>query len=154
MFKHLLGYLKVGEGWVRVRGREERVLSAHPKLEGEHNRLNLLASGLALYLFGIPGSVIEAALDSFEGIEHRLERFAEKGGISYINDSAATIPQATVEALKTVPAPIHLITGGTDKNLNFTSLVEAAEPRRKPSTMSTGQGPAILSTGYDSRMVM
>ena len=62
------------------------------------------------------------SLSEFPGVEHRLEMFREWKGIRFYNDSAATIPHATVEALKSLPAPVVLITGGTDKNIDFGPL--------------------------------
>jgi UDP-N-acetylmuramoylalanine--D-glutamate ligase len=51
-----------------------------------------------------------------------MEEFAERGGVRFINDSAATIPEAVREALKSLSEPVILIAGGTDKNLDFSVL--------------------------------
>jgi UDP-N-acetylmuramoylalanine--D-glutamate ligase len=45
--------------------------------------------------------------------------------VRYYNDSAATIPQATAAALESLPPPLHLIAGGTDKKLDFQPLLES-----------------------------
>ncbi len=121
-------YLEAGLGWVKNRsgkGRGEKILSANLRLPGEHNRLNLLSAGLAAHLFGLPAALIRKALSEFPGIEHRLELVAEKRGIRFYNDSAATVPEATKAALESLDTPIILLAGGTDKNLDFHSLVEA-----------------------------
>ncbi len=104
---------------------EERILGA-ARIPGEHNRMNLLCAGLALRLFGISADVVYSALAEFPGVEHRLEMFREWDGIRFFNDSAATIPHATVQALKALEGPIVLITGGTDKNIDFSPLAETA----------------------------
>jgi UDP-N-acetylmuramoylalanine--D-glutamate ligase len=67
---------------------------------------------------------IAPALRTFPGVEHRLELAAERRGVRYYNDSAATIPQATSAALASLPPPVHLIAGGTDKQLDFHPLLE------------------------------
>ena len=100
------------------------------RLPGIHNRMNLLCAGLALRLFGMDAGVVRAALALFPGVEHRLEMFREWKGIRFYNDSAATIPHATVQALKALPAPVVLITGGTDKNIDFSPLGEVARAPR------------------------
>jgi UDP-N-acetylmuramoylalanine--D-glutamate ligase len=64
-------------------------------------------------------------LRAFPGIEHRLELVGEIEGVRYYNDSAATIPQATAAALESLTPPLRLITGGTDKNLDFHPLLES-----------------------------
>jgi UDP-N-acetylmuramoylalanine--D-glutamate ligase len=116
---------------LRCHGKEESILMRPLKLAGEHNRLNCAAAALALTAFGVKSAAIDKSLPDFPGIEHRLEFFSEKNGIRFINDSAATIPHAVTEAVKSIPGNIILITGGTDKNIDFTPFEQAASvPRR------------------------
>ena len=119
-------------------GPEERILGA-ARLPGAHNRMNLLCAGLALRLFGVAPEPVCAALAEFPGVEHRLEMFAEWEGIRFYNDSAATIPHATVQALKALADPIVLITGGTDKNIDFSPMAETSRiPRAIVLLAGTG----------------
>jgi UDP-N-acetylmuramoylalanine--D-glutamate ligase len=103
----------------------EQVLAA-AKLPGAHNRMNLLCAALALRLFGVDARTARTALSDFPGVEHRLELFRTWRGVRFYNDSAATIPHATVQAVKALPGPVVLITGGTDKNIDFGPLAEVA----------------------------
>ncbi len=93
------------------------------RLPGEHNRLNLLAAALACLVFGLSPEAIGSALASFSGVEHRLEPVGEVRGVRFYNDSAATIPEAVAAGLTALPPPVLLIAGGTDKNLDFASLL-------------------------------
>ena len=102
--------------------RSSVAILEHFPLPGEHNKINLITAALALALFGVKLSVIKRTLSNFQGIEHRLELFHTYREIRFYNDSAATIPQATIEALKALDKPIFLITGGTDKNLDLTPM--------------------------------
>jgi UDP-N-acetylmuramoylalanine--D-glutamate ligase len=106
-------------------GPSKTILSS-ARIPGDHNRMNLLCAGLALALFGVKAEVVRKALAEFPGVEHRLELFLQWRGIRFYNDSAATIPHATVRALKTVEQPVVLIAGGTDKNIDFSPLAEVA----------------------------
>jgi UDP-N-acetylmuramoylalanine--D-glutamate ligase len=95
---------------------------------GEHQKLNMLAAALAAFACGADAQTIRGALADFKGIEHRLEFFHEAKGVRFYNDSAATIPEAAavcIEALSAI-SPLVLVTGGTDKNLNFSALVKTA----------------------------
>ena len=100
------------------------------RLHGRHNLLNLAAAALAAAaLVGVhrlPGAV--AALADFAGLEHRLESVAVWRGIHVVNDSAATMPHATAAALAAFPAPVTLIAGGNDKQLEFGGLRAALDP--------------------------
>jgi len=56
----------------------------------------------------------------------------EAGGIRFYNDSAATIPEAAAAAVEALGADgfaggrLVMVTGGTDKNLDFSPLAKAA----------------------------
>ncbi|NBC29731.1 MAG: hypothetical protein GVY29_07045, partial [Spirochaetes bacterium] len=62
---------------------------------------------------------IASALADFAGIEHRLETVGERDGVLFINDSAATIPDAALRAVESFDRPVYLIAGGSDKNGSF-----------------------------------
>jgi len=115
-------WLENEQGYVRINSTTHRILEKKLLLPGTHNRLNLLSAGLALYLLGIDPKFIRSCLAKFSGIEHRLERFHAIKGIAFYNDSAATIPHAVVAAVNSLRGPIILITGGTDKNIDFSPL--------------------------------
>ena len=58
----------------------------------------------------------------FKAVEHRLEFVATIRGVDYYNDSKATNVDATIKALESFPANIHLILGGKDKGSDYTPL--------------------------------
>lgn len=91
-------------------------------IPGRHNLTNLLCAGLALSLYGVKAEVVRKAMGDFPGVEHRLEMFHTWRGARFYNDSAATIPHAVVQAVEALPSPLVLITGGTDKNIDFSPL--------------------------------
>ena len=119
-------FLQGGRGLFREAGAPQTILPERLAVPGEHNRLNLLAAGLAARLFGVEAPRIASCLGAFPGIEHRLELVAEREGVRFYNDSAATIPEAAAAALASLPPPVVLIAGGTDKSLDFRPLAEAA----------------------------
>jgi UDP-N-acetylmuramoylalanine--D-glutamate ligase len=100
-----------------------------PCIPGSHNKQNLILAGLALAELGVPLPFITAHLESFPGIEHRLEFCLEQNGTRYYNDSAATIPEAAASALSALPGSV-LIAGGTDKDLDFTPLAAVCNKAR------------------------
>jgi len=119
-----------GRGMARLwnSGECEQLVPERLLVPGEHQKLNLLAAALAAYGLGEGAREICGALAAFPGIEHRLELFHEKEDVRFFNDSAATIPEAAaacIEALS-AQAPLVLVTGGTDKNLDFSPLAKAA----------------------------
>ncbi|NLJ45817.1 MAG: UDP-N-acetylmuramoyl-L-alanine--D-glutamate ligase [Treponema sp.] len=122
-----------------ISGRVEEILPERLKVPGPHARRNLLAAALGARLMGAPAETIFRALGEFPGVEHRLEMFLESGGVRFCNDSAATVPQAVEAALLAFDSPVVLITGGTDKNLDFTP-VRSAYRRAKAIVLLAGTG--------------
>jgi len=116
-----------GEGKILDKRTEYTVLPSDIAIIGRHHRGNLLQAAVALHVMGLEPDVIATQLASFPGIEHRLERCGELGSISFINDSAATIPEAALGAVLSLNAPVHLIAGGTDKVLTFDSFIPIAK---------------------------
>jgi UDP-N-acetylmuramoylalanine--D-glutamate ligase len=100
-------------------------------LLGRHNVANVLAAVVAAAAWGVPPAVMRQAIRAFAGVEHRLERVRELGGVTFYNDSIATSPAATQAALAAMARPVLLIAGGYDKGLPFHELATAIVQRVK-----------------------
>jgi len=113
-----------GEGFIRSGSTIKKLVPEKISMKGRHNRLNLLAAGAALYLYGVDSSIIAESLSDFRGIPHRMEFVCTKKGVDFYNDTTATIPQAVIAAAESFDPSVRvrLISGGTDKNLDFTVL--------------------------------
>jgi UDP-N-acetylmuramoylalanine--D-glutamate ligase len=127
------GWLRGGRGFARlfnwgVSGETTELVPERLLVPGEHQKLNLLAAALAAYACGADAEKTKEALADFKGIEHRLEMFREADGVRFYNDSAATIPEAAAACVEALSAQgrLVLVTGGTDKNLDFSPLAKAA----------------------------
>lgn len=112
-------------GWIQLNGKKERILDRELTLKGEHQRENLLLAGLILYRIGLESGFIRKGLKEFKGIDHRMELFKEAMGVKYYNDSAATIPEAVCAAIESFTTPVRLISGGTDKELDFNCIKDS-----------------------------
>ncbi len=91
-------------------------------LKGAHNVENVLAAVAIGMAAGVEPSAIRRAVKDFRAVEHRLEYVATLRGVQYYNDSKATNVDATIKALQSFPANIHLILGGKDKGSDYTEL--------------------------------
>ncbi|HZZ15266.1 MAG TPA: cyanophycin synthetase, partial [Candidatus Sulfotelmatobacter sp.] len=74
---------------------------------------------------------IRQAVREFKAVEHRLEFVATIRGVDYYNDSKATNVDATIKALESFPANIHLILGGKDKGSDYSVLNDLLRQRVK-----------------------
>jgi len=119
-------YLKDDRVFLVGGGREQACcqLSQDLFLRGNHNRLNMMAAILTCHSLGVPFDDIVQAITTFHGLEHRLEYVGCYGGIEFYNDSIATIPEATIQAVETIPNIETLILGGHDRNLDYKALID------------------------------
>lgn len=100
------------------------------QVPGNHMKINVLNAGLALYLMGVAAEQAVNILGEWKGITHRLEKFHEWESpvdgrkLSFFNDSCATVPEAAAAASQSFEQKVILITGGTDKGLDFLPLAK------------------------------
>ena len=120
-------------------------IKQHVKLLGEHNVSNVAAAISVARHFNIKDDVIIKTLKKFSGIEHRLEVARMLDGVTYINDTASTLPTATVAALQTLKDKnIILISGGNSKNLETEEMVEMIKTSCKAVVFLKGNATSQL----------
>jgi UDP-N-acetylmuramoylalanine--D-glutamate ligase len=127
-------------------GPQERYLLRNRALRGRHNRENAMAAALCARLLGVPGDAVQAGLDAFPGLPHRLELVSERGGVEWVNDSKATNVDSTSVGLAAFPpaAPrVVLIMGGRGKGAPYAPL--------RP--LFSGRVKALLTIGEDAPKV-
>lgn len=98
-------------------------------LPGEHNLENIAAAEEVAKLLKISKEVVVRAVKNFVGLEYRIEKVGEWGGLSFYNDSFATTPEATITALKCFDLPIVVLLGGADKGSDFRALAREVKKR-------------------------
>jgi len=96
--------------------------AAEIPLRGRHNVQNVMAAAAAARTAGATLDHIAAAVRTFPGVEHRLERVAEVNGVAYYNDSKATSVDATEKAIDTFSGGLWIILGGKDKGAPYRPL--------------------------------
>jgi len=118
------GWQPAENGWQHTDGRS---LSDHGfKLRGQHNYVNACAALTVADHFAADMSQLQAALASFTALPHRLQTVAANRHYTFINDSIATTPLATVMALQALADErICLIAGGYDRGLGWDVLLDA-----------------------------
>jgi UDP-N-acetylmuramoylalanine--D-glutamate ligase len=127
-------------------GRRESYLLRNVALRGRHNRENAMAAILCARLAGAPPAVVQAGLDAFPGLPHRLERVAVGRGVEWVNDSKATNVDSTSVGLSAFPPGqprVVLIMGGRGKGAPYAPL--------RP--LFAGRVKALLTIGEDAPAV-
>lgn len=108
------------------------------KIPGAHNILNVSCAYETVKILGVSDDNIFNVVDKFQGVADRLEQVSIKKGVTFINDTTATTPEATVAAISSYSRPIILICGGADKDLMFKDLGEAINKKVKMVALLEG----------------
>lgn len=125
-------FVRDGQVIFRRNGSEQEVMPiSEIPLKGLHNLENVLAAVCAGALMGCDAEKIRSVIREFKAVEHRLEYVATVRGVEYYNDSKATNVDATIKAVESFPANIHLILGGKDKGSDYTTLNDLLRQRVK-----------------------
>lgn len=111
-------------------------------LIGKHNKLNakavkkvLLDLNTNLKFKNLTENNIDKAIESFNGLKHRLEIVYKDEDVRYINDSIATVPESTINAIASVKDLETLILGGDDNMLPTEKLIEYINNLNKDSSL-------------------
>jgi len=123
------------------------------EIYGEHNLYNLLFALLTIYL-NLKSKNIKNPQDKIKKLknfilnlktpEFRQEIVYKDKNLMIVNDSAATSPDATINAIERFKKykKLILITGGTDKNLDFKDLAKKIKKEIKPGNLILLNGSA------------
>ncbi len=112
-------------------------------LRGQHNVLNVLAACAISGAAGAAPEAMQAGIEGFTGVEHRLEFVRERDGVRWYNDSIASAPERVVAALRSFEEPIVLLAGGRDKKLPWADFARLAKTRVKFLVLFGEAGPLI-----------
>ena len=112
-------------------------------IPGAHNVANALAAVAVGLLFGVAPDAIRSAAADFPGVEHRLESVALIDGVRFVNDSQGTQPDAVIAALRAFEAPIVLIAGGRDKDVDLSALPPVVAERAVAAVVIGESGPDL-----------
>jgi UDP-N-acetylmuramoylalanine--D-glutamate ligase len=137
---------------VRVEAGDVPIANVHEiALRGAHNWSNV-AAALTAVVAVLGNRVLDCAtsigdvLRNFESLPHRLQIVAKNEQVQFVNDSQATIPDATVRALQSFAPPIFLIAGGTAK-------LEAPDAWDELGRTIFERADCLLSIGRDGKVI-
>ena len=116
----------VADGEVRWMGKG-LMDSAELSLPGRAGADDTLAAAAAALSYGAGRPAVVEAARSFQPLSHRLETVATVSGVTFIDDSKATNPHATLAALEGM-SDVVLIAGGRSKGIDLRVLKAAVPP--------------------------
>jgi UDP-N-acetylmuramoylalanine--D-glutamate ligase len=106
----------------RLTDRELIFRMTRTRLRGIHNLENVMAAATAALLAGAEPRAVQAIIDGFRGLPHRLQLVRQRQGVSYVDDSKGTNVGAVVKSLASMSGPVILLAGGVDKGGSYEPL--------------------------------
>jgi len=133
------------EGWlVGPQGRLAEVASLRRRLP--HDITNALAAAALVLEPGLATvDGVAAALATFQGPHHRIERVAERDGVEFYDDSKATTPHAALTAIRSFDHVV-LVAGGRNKGLDLTAM--AGAPERMRAVVAIGEATGEVEAAF------
>ncbi|HVT31205.1 MAG TPA: UDP-N-acetylmuramoyl-L-alanine--D-glutamate ligase [Rhodanobacteraceae bacterium] len=125
-------------------GRRALALAELP-LPGLHNALNVCAALTAIEAAGCDAFDVLPHLCTFRALPHRLQVLGERDGVTFIDDSIATTPQATLEALASIGnRRTTVLVGGHERGLDWRAFADAVHRQPPHAIVAMGaNGPRI-----------
>ena len=109
--------------------RSVEIDTAKMQIKGLHNAYDAMAASLAALAAGVEPEQVRRSVESFGGVEHRLEVVKEQDKVLWINDSKATNVDSVWYALESMTRPTVWIAGGTDKGNDYAPLMDFAREK-------------------------
>jgi len=120
------------------------------QLRGEHNLYNMLAACALATAAGLSVQAMQAGIEGFTGVPHRLEFIRSWGGADWYNDSIATAPERAIAAIRSFEEPLVLLLGGRDKDLPWDDLASIVH-QRVDHVILFGEAAGLIERALNSR---
>ena len=91
---------------------------------GDHNLKNIMFVLTISKILNLDMDRVKKVIEEFHGLKYRMEFIKNVNGIDYYNDTIATIPDATISAIKAIGNIETLIMGGLDRGIDYSGFIE------------------------------
>lgn len=123
-------YLLVGTNVPEINTKANKIVIENKekfnlKIIGEHNQYNAnFVYYIAINILKLDKEKVINSMCSFTNLKHRIDFVGKINGIDYYDDSISTIPQATINAINSIPNVKTVLIGGMDRKINYDVLVD------------------------------
>jgi len=93
------------------------------ELIGDHNLKNIMFALTVVKILNLDLVKAKDTIVTFKGLKYRMEKIGTFDEITYYNDTIATIPDATINAIEAIKNVDTLIFGGMDRGIDYTKLI-------------------------------
>ena len=94
---------------------------------GDHNLKNIMFVLTILHILKFDINKCIEVIENFKGLKYRMEYIGTYNDIKIYNDTIATIPEATINAISSIKDVDTLIFGGLDRKINYNEFISFLE---------------------------
>ena len=123
-------YKDISENSIRIKdkkvyfGEELIYEDGERKLIGDHYLKDIMFVMGVAKILGLDLLKAKESISNFGGLKYRMECIGKYDGITFYNDTIATIPEATISAIDALKNVDSLIFGGMDRNIDYSYFIE------------------------------
>ena len=116
--------MHIKDNYVYYKNKKLYDVTSKRNLIGEANLENIMFALAVSEIYYLPLDIVIDTINNFKPLSHRLEHVGIYNGISYYDDAIATIPEACINAIKSLKIVDTLILGGMDRNIDYSVLID------------------------------
>lgn len=116
--------IKIQNNMIVIKDKEIYDINSPRNLLGDYNLKNIMFVLGVVDILNLDINQAVKTISEFKTLKHRLEFIGEINGVKYYDNSIATIPVATEEAIKALKDVDTLIIGGMDRGIDYSEFAE------------------------------
>ena len=117
-------HMHIIDNYIYYKNKKLYDITSKRNLIGDANLENIMFSLAVAEVYYLPLDKVIDTINNFKPLAHRLELVGEFNGITYYDDAIATIPEACINAIKSLIKVDTLILGGMDRGINYDKFIE------------------------------
>ena len=117
-------HMHIIDNYIYYKNKKLYDITSKRNLIGDANLENIMFSLAVAEVYYLPLDKVIDTINNFKPLAHRLELVGEYNGITYYDDAIATIPEACINAIKSLIKVETLILGGMDRGINYDKFIE------------------------------
>ena len=117
-------HMHIRDNFIYYKNKKLYDITSKRNLIGDANLENIMFCLAVAEVYYLPLDKVIDTINNFKPLAHRLELVGEYNGITYYDDAIATIPEACINAIKSLVRVDTLILGGMDRKINYDKLIE------------------------------
>lgn len=117
-------HMHIRDNYIYYKNKKLYDITSKRNLIGDANLENIMFCLAVAEVYYLPLDKVIDTINNFKPLAHRLELVGEYNGITYYDDAIATIPEACINAIKSLVRVDTLILGGMDRKINYDKLIE------------------------------